>query len=115
MVERIVSAALREKKQISRLEFIDSEVYQIIAVYVEIDGDPAVIQLTKQLSGDSVFSLNGHEEFAAQLARNNTEIYIDALTGAYNRRYFEDRLKGARMSAGVVMIDLDDFKMYNDT
>lgn len=62
-----------------------------------------------------MFSLNGHEDFASQLARNNTEIYIDALTGAYNRRYFEDRLKGARMSAGVVMIDLDDFKMYNDT
>lgn len=62
-----------------------------------------------------MFSLNGHEDFAAQLARNNTEIYIDALTGAYNRRYFEDRLKDARMSAGVVIIDLDDFKMYNDT
>lgn len=71
--------------------------------------------MQKELSGDSTFSLNGREELAAQLARNNTEIYIDALTGAYNRRYFEDRLKNSAVSAGVVMIDLDDFKMYNDT
>ncbi|MDD5967150.1 MAG: diguanylate cyclase, partial [Blautia sp.] len=45
----------------------------------------------------------------------NKELYTDALTGTYNRRYYEDRLKKTKETAGVAMIDLDDFKMYNDT
>ena len=42
-------------------------------------------------------------------------MYTDALTGASNRRYFEDKLKKSHVPAGVAMIDLDDFKVYNDT
>ena len=113
--EEIAAAALREKKQVSRLEFVGSDIFQIVAYYVEVDGVPSVIQMSKKLSGDSVFYLNGHEELAAHFVRNNTEIYLDSLTGAYNRRYFDERLKDSEMTAGVVMIDLDDFKLYNDT
>ena len=111
----VAMSALEQKKQITKLEFIGSDIYQVIAHYVEIDGKPSVIEMAKRLSGDSLVYLNGHEEFAERLARNNSEIYLDALTGAYNRRYFEEYLKNAEVSAGVVMIDLDDFKLYNDT
>ena len=113
--DRIAVTAFREKKQVSRLEFVGSEIFQIVAFYVETDGAPAVMLMSKELSGDPVFYLNGHEELAARFVRNNTEIYLDSLTGAYNRRYFDERLKDSVMSAGVVMIDLDDFKLYNDT
>ena len=113
--EGAVAAAFAEKKQVTKLEFMGPEIYQVIACYVEIDGRPCVIEMAKQLSGDSLIYLNGREEIAERIARNNSEIYIDALTGAYNRRYFEEYLKGAEISAGVVMIDLDDFKLYNDT
>ena len=37
------------------------------------------------------------------------------LTSAYNRRYYEDHLRRQHMAAGVAVIDLDDFKLYNDT
>lgn len=37
------------------------------------------------------------------------------LTGAYNRRYFEEKIRKSTVSAGVAMIDLDDFKLYNDS
>lgn len=111
----IAVTALAEKKQVTKLEFVGSDIYQVIAQYAEIDGKPCVIEMAKQLADDSLFYLNGHDEIAARLARNNAEIYIDALTGAYNRRYFEEHLKNAEVSAGVVMIDLDDFKLYNDT
>ena len=38
------------------------------------------------------------------------QLYKDALTGAYNRRYFEEKIRKSTVSAGVAMIDLDDFK-----
>lgn len=82
----VAESALSQKKQITKLEFIGSDIYQVIAHYVEIDGRPSVIEMAKQLSGDSLVYLNGREELAERLARNNSEIYLDALTGAYNRR-----------------------------
>ncbi len=42
-------------------------------------------------------------------------LYIDALTGAYNRRYYEDKLRKKELEAGIAMMDLDDFKLANDT
>ena len=111
----IAVTAMAVQKQVTKLEFVGEDIYQVIAQYVEIDGAPCVIEMAKQLADDSLFYLNGHDEIAARLARNNAEIYIDTLTGAFNRRYFEEYLKTAQVSAGVVMIDLDDFKLYNDT
>lgn len=90
-------------------------VYQLIAKYVEVDGEPCVIEMMKPLDKNAVFSLNGRDELVSKLARNNEEVYKDSLTGAYNRRYFEETLKNSMFSGGVVMIDLDDFKIYNDT
>ena len=43
------------------------------------------------------------------------KLYKDALTGAYNRRFYEDEVKDMNGPAGVAVIDLDDFKIYNDT
>ncbi len=111
----VAQAALSEKTQISKLEFVGSDIYQVIAHYAEIDGKPSVIEMVKKISGDSLVYLNGREELAERLARNSSELYLDALTGTYNRRYYEEYLKNAEISAGVVMIDLDDFKLYNDT
>lgn len=43
------------------------------------------------------------------------ELYRDPLTGVYNRRYYEDNIKDLNENSGVAMIDLDDFKLYNDS
>jgi diguanylate cyclase (GGDEF)-like protein len=47
--------------------------------------------------------------------------YLDALTGVYNRRFFDEALEGEiekslrhKKSLVLVMIDIDDFKLYND-
>lgn len=51
-----------------------------------------------------------------------TQSLRDALTGLYNRRYLEEtldrevrRATRARQSLGILMIDLDHFKTFNDT
>ena len=44
----------------------------------------------------------------------NTKLYLDALTGAYNRRYYEEVVHDFTGPSGVALMDLDDFKIYND-
>ena len=45
------------------------------------------------------------------------DLYQDTLTGLLNRRYFDDKLAAAfhGEKAQLVLIDLDNFKLYNDT
>ncbi|MDR2599712.1 MAG: diguanylate cyclase [Oscillospiraceae bacterium] len=52
----------------------------------------------------------------------NKKVYLDGLTGIYNRRYFDEtmvKVIGSLARAGgelsVMMIDIDYFKKYNDT
>ena len=54
-------------------------------------------------------------QLITELSGYNTKLYHDALTGVYNRRYYEDAVRSMIGPAGVAVMDLDDFKVYNDT
>ena len=43
------------------------------------------------------------------------KLYHDVLTGTYNRRYYEDIASRIVGPAGVALLDVDDFKICNDT
>ena len=107
--------AFRKKNEQLKLEYLDANIYQVISKYVEIDGKPYVMELINQMNADAVMDEDGRNERIKQLSGYNRELYTDALTGIYNRRYYEERIRNSNMSAGVAMIDLDDFKIYNDT
>lgn len=107
--------AFRKKNEQLKLEYLDANIYQVISKYVEIDGKPYVMELINQMNADAVMDEDGRNELIKQLSGYNRELYTDALTGIYNRRYYEERIRNSNMSAGVAMIDLDDFKIYNDT
>ena len=107
--------AFNEKSQRTKLEFLNSDIYEVISKYVEIDGKPYVMELLKQLDDDTMLDLEGHDKLLSKLTMYTEKLYKDALTGAYNRSYYEDEIKTVNSSAGVAVIDLDDFKLYNDT
>ena len=107
--------AFGEKCQKTRLEYIDSRVCQKISRYVEIDGQPHVVEILNVLDVTTESFENVREQLTAKVRGYDEELYLDALTGAYNRRYYENRIRKVRGHAGVAMIDLDDFKLYNDT
>ena len=107
--------AFWEKCQKTRLEYIDSRVCQKISRYVEIDGQPHVVEILNVLDVTTESFENAREQLTAKVRGYDEELYLDALTGAYNRRYYENRIRKVRGHAGVAMIDLDDFKLYNDT
>ena len=107
--------AFLDKSQKSKLEILDSKIYQVISKYIEIDGTPYIMEMINVLDDDVLIDSDGREELIKKLTGYNKELYTDALTGAYNRRYYEDKLRNKMLPAGVAMIDLDDFKVYNDT
>ena len=43
------------------------------------------------------------------------KLYHDVLTGTYNRRYYEDIASRIVGPAGIALMDVDDFKICNDT
>lgn len=114
-LEGIELKALETKSQAEKLELAGKDIFQVIAKYVEVDGKPCVIEMMKPIDKNAVFSRNGREKLVSKLAQNNEEVYNDTLTDTFNRRYFEETLKNTIFSGGVVMIDLDDFNIYNNT
>ena len=75
--------------------------HRATARYVEVDGVPHVLLYAWPLE-------------MAQAKDANGLLYIDALSGAYNRRFYEDKLRHQFLNAGVAILDLDDFKIVND-
>ena len=76
----------------------------------------AANQKLKQLTEDQKGS---EDETARQRAAREQqfrdELYRDPLTGIYNRRYYEEVVRKAIGPEGVALLDVDDFKICNDT
>lgn len=76
----------------------------------------AAEQALKQLTENQKVS---EDETARQRAAREQqlkdELYRDPLTGIYNRRYYEDVVRKSTGPAGVALMDVDDFKICNDT
>ena len=106
--------AYAEKKQKTKLEFLDADVFLVISRYLEIDDEACVMELVKHLENDTLIDTDGRDKLVSKLKGYQDKLYIDPVTGVYNRRYFEDEIRNMQNSAGVAMIDLDDFKLYND-
>lgn len=106
--------AYAEKKQKTKLEFLDADVFLVISRYLKIDDEACVMELVKHLENDTLIDTDGRDKLVGKLKGYQDKLYIDPVTGVYNRRYFEDEIRNMQNSAGVAMIDLDDFKLYND-
>ena len=55
------------------------------------------------------------EQRAVQDQKLKEELYKDPLTGAYNCRYYEEVVRKSIGPAGIALMDVDDFKICNDT
>ena len=106
---------LQNKGQRVKIEFLDDEIYQVISKYVEVEGRPCVVEMLEPLDEETLMDSDGREKLMKRLSGYDDKLYRDALTGVYNRRFYEERIRHMTRHAGVAMIDLDDFKLYNDT
>ena len=105
----------QDRIQRTKLEYKENDLYEVTSRYVEVDGKPCVMELVRHMGDNCLIDAEGRDKLQNKLNSYHDELYIDALTGAYNRRYYEDKIKTSTQKCGVAMIDLDDFKLYNDT
>ena len=106
---------LHEKRQLTTLDVTPQRAEQIFARYVEVDGEPCVLELVQDLQQDTPEAVVQRRQMLTQTGSMGEKLYRDALTGLYNRRYYEDALKKRGMEAGVAVLDMDGFKACNET
>ena len=75
--------AFEGKTQKTKLEFMDSDIYQVTARYVEIDGQPYVMELLRKMDEEFLVDLENRDRLMEKLSRYNEKLYQDALTGVY--------------------------------
>lgn len=114
--ENCVSAmAFRKKNKTTKFEFIDNDVYYVVAKYVEVEDKPYILELVTKVNDETLFGAYGKENIVNTITNFNKKLYIDPLTKAYNRNYYDTQLMGLSRTKAVAMMDIDHFKTINDT
>ena len=93
--------ALAGSDDVSEQLLNDGTEYRARLRPLKVEGEPRVLLMVRPID--------------EQEAAEEDLVYTDVLTSVRNRRYYEEKLRSARMKAGVAVIDLDDFKVFNDT
>ena len=93
--------ALAGSDDVSEQLLNDGTEYRARLRPLKVEGEPHVLLMVRPID--------------EQEAAEEDLVYTDVLTSVRNRRYYEEKLRGARVNAGVAMIDLDDFRAFNDT
>lgn len=106
--------ALKTKEIQSKLEFVGGSVYQIFSKYIKLNGKELVVEMVYKNKEDMLIDATGKNDLIDYVKSYNRRLYHDSLTGAYNRRYFDEVAKHMGDIGGVVMMDIDRFKFIND-
>lgn len=93
--------ALADSDEVSEQLLNDGTEYRARLRPLKVEGEPRVLLMVRPID--------------EQEAAEEDLVYTDVLTSVRNRRYYEEKLRSARMNAGVAMIDVDDFRVFNDT
>ena len=111
----ISTRALAQKTMLNKLEFTRRDMYYVVAKYLCINGTPCVLEMLSKMNEGRWIDANGTRFLLDKSRGENRELFSDALTGAYSRRYFETYLMHMEGMECVEIIDVDRFKQVNDT
>ena len=114
--ENCISAKAYARKTIlNKIEFKDEEAYFVISKYIEVGGRGCMLELVTRLTDGRWLDMGGHRLLLDRCNGMERSAFVDPLTGAYTRRYFDKFLAGGEMHGGVAMIDVNQFKSVNDS
>lgn len=106
--------ALEEETTHSRMEYRGQELYEVTALFAQVEGTPCVLELERRLDRIMLLDPEESEQLFNNLAEYRGKLYRDAVTGAYNERYYQEKYRSRILTAGVAVLRVDDFKAAND-
>ena len=117
--------ALNENKRFTKYEFIDDETYYVVSKPVQIHDNSGAIhecnlEIVANITDEVFFDAIGKNDLVDKIIKSEKMQYIDSLTKAYNRRYFDEKVyisysEGAFSDKVVfIMCDMNKFKNIND-
>lgn len=106
--------ALEEKTTHSQMEYRGQELYEVTALFAQVEGTPCVLELERRLDRIMLLDPEESEQLFNNLAEYRGKLYRDAVTGAYNERYYQEKYRSRILTAGVAVLRVDDFKAAND-
>lgn len=111
----ISASCVRTKERKMKIEVVDNEVFQIVSMYVEIEGKPCCLELVMKI--DDNFAPQGYskEEVLSSVRIHKEKMYLDRVTGIYNKFYYTEKLCRMETVAAVAMADIKDFKRINES
>lgn len=106
--------ALEEKTTHSRMEYRGQELYEVTALFAQVEGTPCVLELERRMDRIMLLDPEESEQLFNNLAEYRGKLYRDAVTGAYNERYYQEKYRSRILTAGVAVLRVDEFKAAND-
>ena len=73
-----------------------------------------MLELERRLDRIMLLDPEESEQLFNNLAEYRGKLYRDAVTGAYNERYYQEKYRSRILTAGVAVLRVDDFKAAND-
>lgn len=108
----ISAKAISENRRFTKIEERNGDIFFVMANPVEVNGRICSLECVAEMTN---IVLNTEDSLISkkQLDVLKDKVYKDALTGTFNRRYYEEVAKGMFCSAAA-FIDVNDFKIFND-
>lgn len=106
--------SMQTKKRMTKLEVAGDDPYQVVSMYVEIDGKPCCLEMASRIDGDFMPDGYSKDEILASVRIHKEKVYIDPVTGVYNKRYYVEKLSKMDNAAALMFADIKNFKRINE-
>ena len=106
--------SMQTGKRMTKLEVAGDDPYQVVSMYVEIDGKPCCLEMASRLDGDFMPDGYSRDEILSSVRIHKEKVYIDPVTGVYNKRYYVEKLSKMDNAAALMFADIKNFKRINE-
>ena len=106
--------SMQTRKRMTKLEVAGDDPYQVVSVYVEIDGKPCCLEMASRIDGDFMPDGYSKDEILSSVRIHKEKVYIDPVTGVYNKRYYVEKLSKMDNAAALMFADIKNFKRINE-
>lgn len=106
--------SMQTGKRMTKLEVAGEDPYQVVSMYVEIDGKPCCLEMASRIDGDFMPDGYSRDEILSSVRIHKEKVYIDPVTGVYNKRYYVEKLSKMDNAAALMFADIKNFKRINE-